>query len=68
MDKESNNDQESTRMINGECIECGKKIDLSDAEEGELITCPECGTEMEVVSLNPPSLEPAPPEQEDWGE
>lgn len=55
-------------MTNGECIECGKAIDLADAEEGELITCPECGTEMEVVSLNPPSLEPAPPEEEDWGE
>ena len=55
-------------MTKGECIECGKNIDLSDAEEGELITCPECGTEMEVISLNPPSLEPAPPEEEDWGE
>jgi len=55
-------------MVNVECIECGKSIDVSEAEEGELITCPECGTEMEVVSLNPPTLEAAPPEEEDWGE
>jgi alpha-aminoadipate carrier protein LysW len=55
-------------MVNGECIECGKHIDLADAEQGELVTCPECGTEMEVVSLAPPALEPAPPEEEDWGE
>jgi alpha-aminoadipate carrier protein LysW len=34
----------------------------------ELIICRECGTELEVASLEPPSLVPAPTEEEDWGE
>lgn len=55
-------------MTNIECIECGFKIDLSDAEEGELIVCSECGTEMEVTSLDPPKVDAAPAEEEDWGE
>ena len=36
--------------------------------EGELLICPDCGTELEVVSLNPPTLAEAPEVQEDWGE
>jgi alpha-aminoadipate carrier protein LysW len=55
-------------MTNAECIECGFELTLEDVEEGELIVCPECGTEMEVVGLNPIVLEPAPAEEEDWGE
>jgi len=55
-------------MANVECLECGFELTLEDIEEGELIVCPECGTEMEVVSIDPISLEPAPVEEEDWGE
>jgi len=55
-------------MSNIECIECGFKLTLKDIEEGELIVCPECGTDMEVVNLKPITLEPAPVEEEDWGE
>ncbi|MCB0321675.1 MAG: lysine biosynthesis protein LysW [Bdellovibrionales bacterium] len=35
---------------------------------GELIDDPESGDELEVVSLDPPTLAPAPQEEEDWGE
>ena len=51
-----------------ECIECGNEIDLTEAEEGELIVCDECGTEMEVKSLDPPTVDAAPVVEEDWGE
>jgi alpha-aminoadipate carrier protein LysW len=44
------------------------KIDLTEAIEGELLICPDCGTDLEVVSLTPPRLQRAPAEQEDWGE
>jgi alpha-aminoadipate carrier protein LysW len=55
-------------MSNAECEECAKAIDLTDMIEGELMVCPECGTDLEVVSLVPPKLQLAPAEQEDWGE
>ncbi len=52
-----------------ECIVCGAKFDLpKDTEEGEIIECPECGSELEVVSVNPIELAQAPEEEEDWGE
>ena len=35
---------------------------------GELLSCGDCGTELEVTSLNPLALEEAPEVQEDWGE
>jgi alpha-aminoadipate carrier protein LysW len=51
------------------CPECDAEIDLSDdVLEGEIIQCPECGTDLEVTSVDPPTLELAPEEEEDWGE
>ena len=55
-------------MATADCNECGHTMDLTNAIEGELISCPECGTELEVISLNPPTLQAAPSEEEDWGE
>jgi alpha-aminoadipate carrier protein LysW len=55
-------------MANADCGECGHTMDLTNAIEGELVSCPECGTELEVISLNPPTLHAAPSEEEDWGE
>ena len=37
-------------------------------EEGEIIVCPDCGVELEVISVDPLVLEMAPEEAEDWGE
>jgi lysine biosynthesis protein LysW len=31
------------------CVECGTAIDLSNHEEGTVIDCPECYTELELV-------------------
>jgi alpha-aminoadipate carrier protein LysW len=39
-----------------------------DAVEGEIVQCPDCGVELEVMSLQPLRLELAPEEEEDWGE
>jgi alpha-aminoadipate carrier protein LysW len=50
------------------CPECEAHITLDNVMRGEIITCPDCGTELECVSVNPLVLEPAPMEQEDWGE
>jgi alpha-aminoadipate carrier protein LysW len=52
-----------------ECIECGGKLDLAaDVELGEIVVCPDCGVELEVLGLNPISLDLAPEVEEDWGE
>ncbi len=50
------------------CPECGAEITLGKVVEGEIIVCPDCAAELEVVNLNPPTLELAPQEEEDWGE
>jgi len=51
------------------CVVCDGEVQLSDdVIEGELLTCPDCGSELEVVSLAPLSVEEAPEVQEDWGE
>jgi len=51
------------------CPECDAPLTLNDdLIEGEIVPCPECGAELEVVSLEPLQLELAPELEEDWGE
>ncbi len=51
------------------CPECAAEITLEPGTEtGEIIVCPDCGVDLEVVSLDPAAVELAPMEQEDWGE
>lgn len=51
------------------CPECEATVDVdADVEEGEILECPECGVELEVISTNPVELGIAPQEEEDWGE
>jgi alpha-aminoadipate carrier protein LysW len=48
------------------CPECDNPldIDVDDVEEGEVITCDECGSDFEVVSADP--LELAPVDEEGY--
>ena len=56
-------------MSQATCPECGADITLpADVMQHELLPCPDCGTELELVSLNPVVLERAPEVEEDWGE
>jgi len=49
--------------------ECGAAITIpANAMQHELLPCPDCGTELEIISLNPLTLDRAPEVQEDWGE
>ena len=51
------------------CPECGGAVELGeDTVQGEIIQCPACGVELEVTGIGPVILEPAPEEEEDWGE
>ncbi len=54
--------------MTAECVECGSLIELSNPELGELVVCETCGAELEVVNLEPLTLQAAPEEAEDWGE
>jgi len=51
------------------CIECGAEVSLhADVEIGELVDCDTCGTELEVLGVDPLELDAAPELAEDWGE
>ena len=52
-----------------ECPTCGGNMELKDGTvQGELISCSECGTELEVTGVEPFTLAEAPQEEEDWGQ
>jgi alpha-aminoadipate/glutamate carrier protein LysW len=42
------------------CAECDTKLDIDEdgIDEGEIVTCSECGTGFEIVSINPIELKP----------
>lgn len=53
------------------CPECDAGIEVSsDVVEGEIIDCPECGLELEIVSISEDGVEAKPAEisGEDWGQ
>ncbi len=51
------------------CPECEAEIPFQeDVVKGEILSCPDCGVDLEVTSLDPPEVSPAPEEEEDWGE
>jgi alpha-aminoadipate carrier protein LysW len=52
-------------MVN--CPSCDAVIDVDEDEldEGETLTCDECGTGLTVVGLDPLELEPTDEEEED---
>lgn len=51
------------------CPECDADVEIpADAMENELISCHDCGAELEIISLDPLELDLAPEVEEDWGE
>jgi alpha-aminoadipate/glutamate carrier protein LysW len=52
------------------CPDCEAEIEIDeyDVDKGEIISCPECGVELEVVGLSPLQLDLAPQEEQDWEE
>ena len=53
------------------CPECDADIEVDefDVDKGDIISCPECGTGLEVINLSPIELDLAPDEEdEDEGE
>lgn len=54
--------------VTANCPECDAEVSLEGVVQGEIIVCPDCGVDLEVINLDPPTLELAPMEEEDWGE
>lgn len=54
--------------MSANCPECEATIALAKPMRGEIIVCPDCGAELEVVNESPLRLDLAPKEEEDWGE
>lgn len=55
--------------MNPSCPECDAEVEMpADAMAGEIVECGDCGTELEVTSIDPMTLALAPEVEEDWGE
>lgn len=51
------------------CLECMAEIKIEeDIKKGEVVTCSECNTDLEVIQVTPLKLKLAPQVQEDWGQ
>lgn len=50
------------------CPECQAKLDADAVVLHEIIHCPNCGTDFEVISINPIIIDYFHQEGEDWGE
>lgn len=51
------------------CVACEGEVALSnDVETAEIVDCAACGTELEVVGVDPVEVDEAPDLDEDWGE
>lgn len=51
------------------CPECAAELHLpANVMQHEIIPCPDCGSELEIVSIDPVQVELAPEIEEDWGE
>ena len=47
------------------CPECEAVIDEEFEDIGEIISCPECGVELEVISIDPVEFDLAPVDDEE---
>jgi alpha-aminoadipate carrier protein LysW len=63
-----NPDRKEVRKMTASCPECAAEFALEGVLVAEIVVCPDCGVELEVLSLDPLVLEVAPEEEEDWGE
>ncbi len=49
------------------CPDCDAEIDVDefDVDRGDELSCPECGSNLEVVAVSPVELEPASDDNDD---
>ena len=47
------------------CVECEAEFDVDEPQIGEIVSCPECGLDMEIISNKPLELEAIVEEEEE---
>ena len=58
-----------TPTVQTPCPLCDAPVALpANPMEGEILACEACSAELELESLQPPTLVQAPEVEEDWGE
>jgi len=57
-----------TTSTTANCPECAADVPVDGAMVGEVVFCPDCSAELEVLDLNNPTVALAPQVEEDWGE
>ena len=58
---------EELTVPTGTCPECDAEVHVDmDTDKGEIVSCEECGTDLEVVGLDPVELDIV--EEEDYDE
>jgi alpha-aminoadipate carrier protein LysW len=58
---------EVDKVPTGTCPECDADVHVdTDADKGEIVSCEECGTDLEIVGLDPVELDIA--EDDDYDE
>lgn len=51
------------------CPECDADVTVgAGTVKGEIVTCRDCGAELEITAVSPVTLALAPEVEEDWGE
>ena len=50
------------------CVECEAEFDVDEPQMGEIVSCPECGLDMEIISVRPLELEAIVEEEEEEDE
>jgi alpha-aminoadipate/glutamate carrier protein LysW len=56
-------------VVQSSCPVCDASVPLAvGIVAAEVVACPDCGSELEVRSVDPPLLAEAPTEAEDWGQ
>ncbi len=53
-------------MPTGTCPECEADVHVdTDADKGDMVSCEECGTDLEIVGLDPVELDIVEDDEED---
>ena len=56
-------------MPTGTCPECEADVHVdTDADKGDIVSCEECGTDLEIVGLDPVELDIVEDDEEDFDE
>jgi alpha-aminoadipate carrier protein LysW len=64
-------ENEEVKAMKAKCPDCDAELDVpKDTSQGEILSCPSCGLELEVKTINCGcvALEQFTHEGEDWGE